>query len=515
MVKGQIDRRQFLRLLSLMSLSAVLETAHSATPQATSMPGSHQSPSILILLLDALSARHLSIHGYHRQTTPHLAKFADRATVYHSHYAAGNFTTPGTASLLTGVYPWSHRALQLDGQVADTYGDRNLFALFGDAYSRIAFAHNTLTHILLLRLRPHIDVYLPPEEFGLFGGTFPSQLFPNDPDIAYRSVEKMLFRDWKYPGSLFLGFGDKLRILARERGWEREFEQLYPRGIPTLIQHKWFFLLEDVIDGLIALMRGAQQPFLAYLHLFPPHEPYRPHRDFVGIFDDGWTPVTKPPHALSLDLPQEALNQWRLEYDEYLAFADAEFGRFYDALVETGVLDNSYVVLTSDHGQLFERGVHAHVTELLYEPIIHIPLLMSRPGQQQREDVYTRTNCVDLLPTLLDATERAIPPWCEGNVLPTSDTQEGPDERAIFSVEAKGNRVDRPLTKATIALLRGQYKLIHYMGYADYGNAYELYDLESDPEELENLYLSKKTIAADLQSEMQDKLRQVNEPYMA
>jgi arylsulfatase A-like enzyme len=202
----------------------------------------------------------------------------------------------------------------------------------------------------------------------------------------------------------------------------------------------------------------------------------------------------------------------RRQYDEYIAYADSEFARLYDFMAQAGLLDNTYVVLTSDHGEMFERGIKGHNTPVLYEPLVHIPLLISKPGQRQREDAYTPTSCVDLLPTLLHVTGRAIPDWCEGEVLPTFGNQAADGERSIFSIEAKENPKHAPLTKGTIALIRGRYKLIHYFGYDGYENEYELYDLVNDPEEMENLYLSRKSIAADLRRELKKKRREVNQP---
>jgi hypothetical protein len=62
-----------------------------------------------------------------------------------------------------------------------------------------------------------------------------------------------------------------------------------------------------------------------------------------------------------------------------------------------------------------------------------------------------------------------------------------------------------------VALIKDQHKLIHYFGYDGHENECELYDVVNDPEEMNDLYLSHKQVAADLQSELQEKLREVNE----
>ena len=65
--------------------------------------------NIIIIVFDAFSAYHISLYGYQRETAPNISRLAERAIVYHNHYAGGNYTTPGTASLLTGAQPWPSR----------------------------------------------------------------------------------------------------------------------------------------------------------------------------------------------------------------------------------------------------------------------------------------------------------------------------------------------------------------------------------------------------------------------
>jgi hypothetical protein len=111
-------------------------------------------------------------------------------------------------------------------------------------------------------------------------------------------------------------------------------------------------------------------------------------------------------------------------------------------------------------------------------------------------------------------TGQAIPDWCEGEVLPTFGGKEANGGRSVFSIEAKRNHKFAPLTTATVALVKDRHKLIHYFGYSGYNDEYELYDLENDPEEVENLYSSSKPLAAELRDELGEKLREVNRPFM-
>jgi arylsulfatase A-like enzyme len=468
--------------------------------------------NVIILLFDTLSARHISLYGYHRETTPNLSRFARRAVVYHNHYAAGNFTTPGTASLLTGTYPWTHRAFNAAGRMDKPFEQNNLFELFGSTYNRVAYPHNVYAHLLLTQLHQGIDRYLRPQTFGLFDDMFYSPLLSENDDTSFRALEELLFQNNGMPGALFLGLINEIKTLISVKSTRRQFEHLYPRGIPYLKHYQAYFLVEDVVRGASTVLREARQPLLAYLHFFPPHEPYWPRAEFVDLFQDGWEPVSKPPHFFSEGHSQENLNQQRTWYDEYVAHVDAEFGRMVDSLRRAGLLRNSYVVITSDHGELFERGVHGHLTPLLHDPVIHVPLIISTPDQEQRMDVHTTTSCVDLLPTLLHLTGQSVPDWIEGQLLPELGGERDPD-RTIFAVEAKRNGMKRPLRQATVAVIRGSHKLIHYFGYPGYEDEYELYDLENDPEELENLYDSNESVAAELRSQLTQKLKAMNDAY--
>lgn len=512
-MSSRMNRREFLKLLTSFSIVALANPRDRLLQQPIASPQTQSAPNIIILVFDALSAKHMSVYGYRRETTPNLARFAEKATVYHAHHAGGNFTTSGTSSLLTGTYPWSHRAFNFDGEVSESYKHRNLFREFaGGDYNRVAYTHNWLANVLLYQFREDLDTLINLKDFYLINGRFSDRVFPNDTASVYRT-ERFLFRG-SIPGSLFLSLAEKMSMLAHEKNIMNimgEDARLYPRGVPR--HFKSFFLLEHAIDGIKAFISDSPRPFLGYFHLLPPHEPYHPRREFIGLYDDGWTPVSKKSHFFSQGWSDKSLNQWWREYDEHIAYTDAEFGRLYDFLERTGALEDTYVIVTTDHGQLFERGIHGHLTPVLYEPVIRIPLLISKPKIQRREDVYIPTSCVDLLPTLLHATGRAIPGWCEGEILPTFSAEATRSERSVFSVEAKLNPKYQPLTKGTVSLVRDRYKLIHYFGYDGHENEYELYDHVNDPEEVDDLYSSLKSVAADLQSELKEKLHEANQPH--
>jgi arylsulfatase len=254
-------------------------------------------------------------------------------------------------------------------------------------------------------------------------------------------------------------------------------------------------------------------PYLAYLHFWSPHGPYYVHKDFIGIFQDDLKSNSKPRHPLAdNDYSHEHMSKDRREYDESIAEVDAEFGRVMADLERSGILQNSYVIVTSDHGELFERGEIGHASALMYAPVTHIPLLISAPGQQTRLDFRTMTSNLDLLPTLLQIAGKEIPEWIEGRLLPgfgeTADAS-----RSIFPMIAKDNAVFRPIEHATFALVKGPYELFYFTGYQDHPDAFELYNLEEDPDELQDLFRKDITTASQMKEELLEAINTANRNY--
>ena len=386
---------------------------------------------------------------------------------------------------------------------------QNIFNLLPDQYYKAAYTHNLLVMSLLHQMRGDLDLFKHTRELCLVDNEIADRIFFNDYTPAFWAEQSALSGGATPPGTLFLSMLDRAIRSFDGRRLRQEMGANYPLGIPNL--HNLYFLLEDAIDWIGSQVNGFPRPFLGYFHLLPPHEPYTPHKDFVGIFRDGWRAEEKPRNFGALRTPEPELNLQRRLYDEYLANTDAEFGRLMDMLEEQGILDDTYVILTSDHGELFERGIRGHVTLTLYEGLSHVPLLIHAPGQNSRQDVFTRTSGVDLLPTMLQWTGQPLPDNVDGMVLPSYAAKE-PTDRAVYALEAKSNAKNIELYKATVSMHRDGYKLIRYFGYTD-EDIFELYDLSNDPEELVDIFNTNPTIAARLQQELQQKLAQVNEPF--
>jgi arylsulfatase A-like enzyme len=503
-----ISRRDFLKVSSSVS-GAALFSKLTTSPSARRADEATTRPNIIVLVLDAMSAKNLSLYGYHRQTTPNFERFAQRATVFQQHYSTGNFTTPGTASLLTGLFPWSHRAINLSGLIARERVHENLFAALGESYFRFAFSQNVLPLYLLDQFHGDLDEIRSPASFSILDSFVSASLGAGWMD-ADRAIEDLLFQEGHGTGSLVFGLAERLR---RYRAVASAETPDYSGKLPHT-STPVFYQLKDVFNGLMGIAESLPRPFLAYLHMWAPHYPYVPSKEFEGKFLDGWEPEPKRSHRLvdpRWHHSARILNENRRMYDEYVANVDHEFGRWYDSLRQSGILDSSYVIVTSDHGEMFERGVLGHETALLYDAVVRVPLMVSAPGQASRLDVEVPTSSVDLLPTLVHAAGGTIPAWCEGRILPGLG---GPtdDQQSLYMMEAKDQPPRGPLTTASFALRKGRYKLIDYMGYPAYRvkHRFELYDLESDPEEINDIYSETLSAAWSMREELLARIETFN-----
>ena len=510
---SQLSRRDILKLSAALLGGAALSTLKPLSNLARRFDKGDR-PNFIILVLDAMSARNLSTLGYARQTTPALEKFASQSTVYHNHYAGGNFTTPGTSTILTGLYPWTHRAISISGMVSRAVEKNNIFALLGSEYTRVAFTQNQLAYILLGQFSADVDQLVSRTAFTLQQNVpMPEEKFVNDPSMAYYAFNDFLNASEFYvnPASISLGLVDMLSFKQAEI----KSAPGYPRGYPY--NYHTYFRIEDALAGLAGLLRELDanpSPFFTYFHLLPPHEPYNPRREFIDPFlEDGFKVPSKPRHPLTIfSRDDEKLSRLRLVYDSFIANVDYEVDRFISALEKQGILDSSYLIITSDHGELFERGEYGHGTALVYDPVAHVPLMIRAPGQTTRRDVHSLTSNADLLPTILSLAGREIPSLAEGRLLPGLGGEEDSD-RSVFTVFAKENSAFLPLNKSVMSMRKDDYQLLYYRGYPGYDDKAELYHLGEDPEELRDLSSDDPVTTARMKDELLELAHAADSPY--
>ncbi len=518
------NRRDFLKLAGLVGLSYAAPRGFSHLYKDQQQDSNQ--PNVLIVVFDAWSALNCSLYGYPRDTTPNIKRLAEKANVYHNHYAAGTWTMPGVSSLLTGALPWDHRVFGMSGMakgvvsISEDFVKKSIFHVFSD-YHRVAYTHNLLADEILNVFFEDIDDLIPRYEWYL-QKEFVPDVFSNDADAFTVAYNRSLKQEDGYGYSLFL---KKLVDLIDRDNKKDGLKEKFPVGIPGHVINTEQYLLEDGVDNLLETVLSAFNPFITYCHFMPPHDPYNTRAEFYKRFhNDGYEPLRKPFHILRKDnkppnssvnvYTYEQMEQMRIEYDEYILYVDSEFSRLYEMLERKNILDNTILILTTDHGEMFERGVVQHTTKLMHEPIVRVPLVIFEPGQTTRRDVFEKTSALDLLPTLSHLTGHQIPEWSKGHILPPYSDKTS--ERDIFIMDSRAHEENTPIEIGSFTLIRGSYKMMYYQGYAELdGEDYvELYNIDADPDEMNELSSTKPDLANEMLQTIKAKLVEVNEPYL-
>lgn len=227
--------------------------------------------------------------------------------------------------------------------------------------------------------------------------------------------------------------------------------------------------LKESVDAVIdAFSKNApDHPLCSYLYAFEPHAPYRSRADF--------------------EFGRSASDL----YDGELAYVDNHLGRLFDWLNESGKINDTMIVLMSDHGEsLGERGVHKHNSQL-YNEQMHVPLIIHLPGAQPRR-IADYVSTIDLGSTILNAVGIACPKQYAGVSLVPLMHGEAFAHPPLYGEHWQRNdspffgpehNVDPEIRKFMVITQDG-YKLIYNRNYY----CFELFNLRDDPREEHNLF---------------------------
>lgn len=455
-------------------------------------------PNIILVTFDALAAQEMPTYGYHRETTPFISEWAKKATVFTKVEAGSNFTTSAAAGLMTGKRVWTHQIYQIEGSPVRGDNENMPAVLKKHGYYNIAFVVN-----------PHASV----KKLGMSGS------FDMAPSAAEFSVSRSLIGNkfGTVDAALCRLFGDKIRlydwILQRDFIMNRFFNIISRNFDQTEVPpEKAFKRFREILDN------NLPEPYFAWIHVLPPHDPYLPPGAYIGpsselrdyrkqanLLDESYKYLFQY-HPFPQEM-QPAVNIMRDYYDEFIKYIDKEFGNFVEELNKRQH-DNTVVILSADHGESFEHGYFTHGGLFLYEQVTHIPLIIKRPGRHEGQIVDALVEQIDVPATILDLTNIEIPSWMDGRSLIPLMRGERLPNRPAFSMNFEGNRSrGRQIVSGSIAVWEDDYKLIHYLG----KNKSLLFNLKQDPDEMNNLYDKETETGLHLLGLIQDNLKKANE----
>lgn len=248
------------------------------------------------------------------------------------------------------------------------------------------------------------------------------------------------------------------------------------------------------IEGFAA----ADRPFFLFVHYFDPHYRYMSHPEVpFAAESEGRVRGGQAIWELRrMDPPLTAaeVDFLRDLYDEEIYHTDAGIGRLLSAMDDLGLTDDTIVIVTADHGEEFlERGWLGH-TRTLYEELIRVPLIMRFPGHPPSV-VDQPVSLVSIVPTTLDllGLDLALFRFDGRSLLPQLGGNAGPGELVRAEVDYK-EKVNAAKVAFKKAILDGRWKLIR----DDTSGDIELYDLEADPGETNNIATSRADIVRQL-----------------
>jgi len=393
----------------------------------TAVPVVASRPNIILVSIDSLRADHLGSYGYARDTSPFLDRLAREGARFENAISTTSWTLPAHAAMFTGLQDSVHGLV-----------DNGL---------RLAEEHLTLAEIL------RKEGY---DTAGFFGGPYLHPTF----GVAqgFDVYESCMTTIADHTGDA------DVRNSARMEFAPSHADVTGPETRKRVL--RW------------AQERNGEAPYFLFIHLWDVHYDFIPPLEYVERFSPDYRGsidgrlISNP--AIHPGMAKEDLEHVIALYDAEIRFTDDTLAGIVADLEEHGMMQNTLLIVTADHGEeFFEHGLKGH-NKSLFEEVLRVPLIVHWPGRVAAGQVeMTQVQIIDLLPTLAAAAGapgpfavqgRDLGPLFEGRTLAPKD--------ALSELLIEGGRVR--------ALRSNERKLIEMSR----GGAAYLFDLRRDPKEL-------------------------------
>ena len=421
----------------------LLVAAPASMSYCKKQPSVSQTPdrryNVVVIVPDALRADALSCYGGEADT-PNIDWLAENGAQFLNAYATSPWTSPSSVSLLTGYYASIFEV-----------GKRELITDEGRHFKPAYFVPDSITTL--------------PEALAGFG---------YDVCLQHNNHNAVV-------SNSFQGF----RVLGRLSNEEQD------RIVATLNIDDSLIHTGGSVSPLIDfIFKSGGRPFFSIIWLADPHSPYNPVEKYYNRIRFNRSELPRPTEYYS---SHENFHTWEYEatteteqkYIRELYLAEVEsvderVGHVIKALQHSNLLEKTYIILTSDHGEAFgEHGYYSHATSF-YEQLLRVPLIYYGPDVQKTLKITTTVSNISLMPTLKEllgasyheaSLGESYAPLLQGKAL---------KPRALYY---DGLHKYVPLKTEFIDAIRiNDYKLITLEP-----NEFELYDVAKDPDELENL----------------------------
>lgn len=305
-----------------------------------------KSPNVVLVIVDALRADHLTCYGYHRNTSPAIDSLADAGVRYTNVCSQSSWTLPSVTTIMTGLNVREHAAGRRGEAVYSMNHDLPILPL---VLNRAGYNCAGI-----------FNVYLLSEQFG-FNRGFDS-----------------FSCEW-------LGHGNAGSSVDQAMEWISETD--------------------------------SSEPFFLVIHLFDPHDPYDPPPPYDEYYTPGgsggitWWPFLP---SGAPDNPCEYREHLMGLYDGEIAWTDSQLSRLFAFFRESGLAENTVVILTADHGEeFFEHNGFGH-GKTMFREVLHVPLIIAGAGIPRDSVDKSLRALVDVFPTILDIASVDYPETISG-----------------------------------------------------------------------------------------------------
>ncbi|WP_121743420.1 sulfatase [Natronorubrum halophilum] len=389
--------------------------------------------NVLFVVLDTVRKDRLGPYGYGRETTPELSRFAEEATVFESAVAPAPWTLPVHASLFTGRYPSQHGADQGSPYLDDVV---TLASILSAAdYDTACYSSNAW-------ITPYTGLTDGFDEQDSFFEALPGDVLSgplasvwqtvNDNDYLHELASKLV----------------RVGAIAHEKLASGEGAD---SKTPAVIDRTRSFIDDSESD------RG----WFTFVNLMDAHLPYYPPETYREEFAPGVDPDevcqnSKEYNSGAREIDDEEWDAIRGLYDAEIAHMDAELGRLFAWLRETGQWEETTVIVAADHGELHgEHDLYGHEFAL-YDELINVPLLVKHPDLEadRRDDLVELLDCYHTVLDAMDVDPSTVETDGDGNALARDPTRSllsseyrnfeaaadpGPSQRAVLEGDDNGD----------------------------------------------------------------------------
>lgn len=476
----KLTRRSFIRTTALGSAGIVVASKIRAQPAKPK-----RGPNLIVFLPDGHRPDTISCYGARQSITPNLDKLAGQSAVFQRAYVAQPICTPSRSSLMTGVWPHTTGCL---------FNGVHLPKHFNCLPEMMADADYHFGYLGKWHLGEEVNAQHGFQEWASIH--FANEMDPTtgQREVVLSDYERFLLENHQQPD--------------KRNG--RSFSPRFASNLPIELS-KPKFLEGKACDYL---KRHQDEPFVLFVAFFEPHPPYNGPLNNAHPADQLALDATAD-HDFGRDMParyRALQDKWQKIYGRsrekrvrikanYLGLVteiDQSIGAILSTLEQLGLAENTIVMHTADHGDMMSaHGLFGK--SVMFEEATRVPWLVRLPGQKSSFSIPQPVSYIDFIPTVLDLMGKPPHPQCVGKTLAPLVRGESMAPGNVFvQWHPSRHREDLPAHTGWLEKYRVKHALAENtrtivspdgwkLSLRD-ADLNELYNLESDPNEMQNLY---------------------------